>query len=918
MTSSKPTRQAWIATAIFLLNLAVCFNTSAQSILNVGAGQTYTSVQAAVNAASTVQVDTVNIVTSPITEVAILVNKNIVIRGQGMNSTIVQGAASPGVASNRIMIVQAGFTVHLMKLTIQNGVSPNGVDMGGPGGIGGDALNGGGIYNSGTLTMTQCKLANNYGGNGGGGVSGSIPPVGSPVLSTMGGNGGHGGGVWNEGTLILRQCALVGNKSGAGGIGGIPAVAYLGGAMAGSLDGGPGAAGGSGGNGGYGAAIYNTGTIKMIETTVSGNICGSGAAGSNGANGGDGLASLKAAIQSGAGGNGGAGGHGGVGGYGTIYNAGTIDTIFNCTVYGNAAGNGGNGGVGGYGGAGTKGADSIQSPVQGPAFYGGTGGNGGSGGLGGNGGNAGHGGGIYNTAGHVINFIINTTISQNVAGTLAGNGGNGGSCGMFGFAGSATPTPPGISGQPGQVGTNGSGGNGANGGTGGGIFNFTDLVFCKNNIIAGNSFTAALGAAGNPGSQIMGNSGVAGAIGFAGSSPDVQGTFSGLGYNVIGKNNGSNFLNGVFNNICGTIASPLNAQVGPLADNGGYTETAIIAATSVARDAGNAALAPLKDQRGSTRNGTLDIGSYEYQLPSFAISDDGLINEGAENGELITLTVTEDVFNSTLNAANFTVNYLPGGVTKGAITRVDGHHVTIALSGNRTTDYDVDITDVEVVVSHLELAGLTTGTLDESVGVTMHAYVESCTATTVGTLLESSLNGDTVQILLIQDNFLDATLLPANFTLTKAPAGVSVASAFYVDPTHANLILGFTGTDFDVDSINVQIVINQNEIYGAANLTTNKFTIKAFIESGLAESALEQNLKIYPNPARHTLNITSDLQDGSIVITVFDVTGKQLLSSVVGMVQHQGTIDISTLSPGLYLLQLKSPEGIATIRFNVY
>jgi hypothetical protein len=891
---------------IFLKANPVC----AQTILNVGSGQTYATVQSAVNAASAVQVDTINLVTSPITENGIIVNKNIVIRGQGMNTTILQGDFVAGLAPDRVITVQAGKSLHLMNLTLQNGTAPAGVDMGGAGSAGGDGQNGGGIYNAGNLKITRCKIANNYAGKGGNGRPSSIPAIGSPVTATTGGNGGHGGGVYNTGTLYVYQSEFSGNKSGTGGNGGVAGDGYVGGSVAGSLAGGPGADGGNGGNGGYGAAIYNTGTMHFKESTFCNNSCGNGAAGSAGGTGGAGIMSPKALYPAGAGGTGGIGGNGGIGGFGSIYNNSVIDSIINCTFYGNAAGNGGNGGTGGFGGAGARGTDSIQSPVTGLAFTGGTGGQAGDGGHGGNGAAAGNGGALYCTAAASVNYMVNTTITANVAGAAAGNGGDGGSCGAIGLGGSASPTPPGISGQPGQVGTNGSGGNAAAGGVGGGFYNFTGLTLLKNNIIAGNSYTPSIATGGAPGSQIIGNSGTSGSNGTAGSSPDVIGTFSGT-YNIIGKLNGSNFVNGTNNNICGTIAAPVIAQLGPLADNGGYSQTVIISASSPAKDAGNAANAPAKDQRGKPRNGTIDIGAYEYYAPSLTLSDAGNIWEGDENGKLITVTIDEDVFVNPINTAGFTVNALPAGVSKGTVTRVDGHHVTIALSGNRTTDYDADITDVEVVVNESQLAGLTSGFMDDNTGITLHAYVETATISTVGTLLESSLNGDTIQLSLDQDHFIDATLLASNFTLSKAPAGVSVASVHYVDPTHADLILGFTGTDFDTDSTHVRVIVNEIELYGVANLSSsNMITIKAVVESGIQQAQENVDFAIFPNPADQTLNLILPDVSGSVQCIITDPDGRIWMNRSLSANQGRVSLDVSDLSNGIYFVRITGGEFV--------
>lgn len=82
------------------------------------------------------------------------------------------------------------------------------------------------------------------------------------------------------------------------------------------------------------------------------------------------------------------------------------------------------------------------------------------------------------------------------------------------------------------------------------------------------------------------------------------------GYNLIGVATG---LETVFNKTGdkkGNATSPLIAKLGPLQDNGGLTFTHAILTGSPAIDAGNSAIT--KDQRGYSRNGTPDIGAYEY------------------------------------------------------------------------------------------------------------------------------------------------------------------------------------------------------------------------------------------------------------------------------------------------------------------
>jgi hypothetical protein len=139
----------------------------------------------------------------------------------------------------------------------------------------------------------------------------------------------------------------------------------------------------------------------------------------------------------------------------------------------------------------------------------------------------------------------------------------------------------------------------------GGIRSYaTAVVIVENTIIAGNS-TAA------------------------GGGPDVfsdNTPFTSQGYNLIGKSDGSaGFVNGVNADQVGTIASPVNPMLGPLANNGGATPTFALLSGSPALDKGNS-FGLTTDQRGLARpaddvsianaaggDGS-DIGSWELQV----------------------------------------------------------------------------------------------------------------------------------------------------------------------------------------------------------------------------------------------------------------------------------------------------------------
>ena len=104
------------------------------------------------------------------------------------NLTIDASALPGGLQINgngSVQIFNVASTVFLNSLTITNGYSTN---------------NGGGIYNGGTLTLTNCILSGNS------------------ATNSIGVAHGLGGGIYNDGgTLTLNQCTLSGNSVGWGG-----------------------------------------------------------------------------------------------------------------------------------------------------------------------------------------------------------------------------------------------------------------------------------------------------------------------------------------------------------------------------------------------------------------------------------------------------------------------------------------------------------------------------------------------------------------------------------------------------------------------------------------------------------------------------------------------------------------------------
>jgi len=75
---------------------------------------------------------------------------------------------------------------------------------------------------------------------------------------------------------------------------------------------------------------------------------------------------------------------------------------------------------------------------------------------------------------------------------------------------------------------------------------------------------------------------------------------------------------------------------------------------------------------------------------------------------------------------------------------------------------------------------------------------------------------------------------------------------------------------------------------------------------GVEENELFSNIRVYPNPTKGLLNISNALE-ADLQISVYDVNGRLLLSKTCE--QTLNTMNISSLSNGMYLIKIKSEFG---------
>jgi hypothetical protein len=300
-------------------------------------------------------------------------------------------------------------------------------------------------------------------------------------------------------------------------------------------------------------------------------------------------------------------------------------------------------------------------------------------------------------------------------------------------------------------------------------------------------------AGGVAGQAFMGNTIVAGNT--ASFGPDVVGSFTTLGSNIIGDSTGGlNFNVPIGHDQLGDpVFGPINALLGPLQDNGGPTPTQVPLSGSPAIGKGTVAQSSTVDQRGVGRSflfnttvGAVEIPETTFQRPEQFPFGPLLINP---NGSAL-LSLRRD------------------GDGPDYKLHVDGKVSFGTLLSDAAVSGDLDIGTGDGTLD-LSIGALTIGgfTIDGSFGIT-----KSGNTTSLGVHGHISFLGHTLPV-------------GGDFTAQHPATGVSLTFG-----TDGNLHGDLTVT---VDSGGLQLTSDQNP---ATNLTPPPFAVKGAVglEVGLA------------------------------------------------------------------------------------
>lgn len=80
---------------------------------------------------------------------------------------------------------------------------------------------------------------------------------------------------------------------------------------------------------------------------------------------------------------------------------------------------------------------------------------------------------------------------------------------------------------------------------------------------------------------------------------------------------------------------------------------------------------------------------------------------------------------------------------------------------------------------------------------------------------------------------------------------------------------------------------------------------------GVESKLSDMNIKLYPNPATEKLYIEIPQEEAEI--SIYNIQGAELLN--IMMFEGRNEVDLSTIKDGIYLVKLKTSNGVATERF---
>jgi len=444
-------------------------------------------------------------------------------------------------------------------------------------------------------------------------------------------------------------------------------------------------------------------------------------------------------------------------------------------------------------------------------------------------------------------------------------------------------------------------GNFATGPTGGGTVDnesvVTKYTYIRNTIVANNSI--------------------------ASNGAEVNGATISQSGNIFGSANASLLSPGnpspSGDNI-GTVASPADAKVNTLADNGGFTPTMSLQSNSPAINKGNIAYVVAQDQRTYARQGVMDIGAFEYGGTKTApvIATSGL---SITVGPVGTVLILSGINMTTITQIKFQG---AAAVTTGFTNNTD-HSVTVTVPAGATSG-KITVTTA-LGTSVLSAQAFTVGSATPTIATTGL----SATSGQVGSLLTitgTNLAGVTeikfpgaaaVTTGFINNNATSVTVTvpggatTGTLTVTTGAGGVSVQSTQTYTVTIPMPAIASTGLSTTSGPVGTSLTITGINLSG---ITQIKFQTAAAVTTGFTNNtATSVTVEVPTGATSGKITVTTAAGTSAASTQTFTVTISvptiESLSTTSGPVGTSLTI-LGTSMSGITQIKFQGAAAVTT------
>ena len=174
---------------------------------------------------------------------------------------------------------------------------------------------------------------------------------------------------------------------------------------------------------------------------------------------------------------------------------------------------------------------------------------------------------------------------------------------------------------------------------------------------------------------------------------------------------------------------------------------------------------------------------------------------------------------------------------------------------------------------------------------------------------------------LVQTDGCISSRVPVTATILTQPLAGFTSSAVSLTANFTNTSTGATSYFWNFGDASTSTVQNPSHTYAASGtynvmmIATNgacsdtAYQDVTILPTGGIDDNVFAQVSIYPNPARNEITIMSGSAfDGNVQIDIFSVTGELVLTKLLNTMDNKTSIDISSLSNGVYSLRMINAE----------